>query len=94
MKIIRHCKGIYRARVKRDDIVRDDDGKVVKDWIPDDTTAQAKKAIDGVGFGSLEHAHVWQHETFIERKHSAGIMHNKFIVLVKKGTPVQVVRAL
>mmetsp|Transcript_3032 Transcript_3032/g.7681 ORF Transcript_3032/g.7681 Transcript_3032/m.7681 type:complete len:696 (+) Transcript_3032:136-2223(+) len=90
VKIIRHCKGTHRARVKRNDIVKDENGKVVKDWEPDGPTAAAKKAIDEVGFTSLKDAHTWHHETFIERHYSAGIMHNKFIVLVRKGKPLQV----
>lgn len=90
VKIIRHCKGSYHPRVKREDIVKDKQGKIAKDWIPDEPTGSAKKAIDTIGFKSLEDAHKWQHDTFIERKHSSGIMHNKFIVLVKDGKPVQV----
>mmetsp|Transcript_13281 Transcript_13281/g.21600 ORF Transcript_13281/g.21600 Transcript_13281/m.21600 type:complete len:600 (+) Transcript_13281:41-1840(+) len=90
VKIVRHCKGSYRTRVKRNDIVKDEGGNVVKDWIPDDPTGSAKKATDAIGFSSLKHAHLWQHDTFIDRRHSAGIMHNKFIILVKNGTPVQV----
>ncbi|KAL9191413.1 hypothetical protein ACHAXT_001119 [Thalassiosira profunda] len=90
VKIVRHCKGTYRARVKRNDIVKDESGEIAKDWIPDGATDAAKKAIDGIGFASLEHAHTWQHDTFIERKHSSGLMHNKFIVLVENGKPVQV----
>ena len=91
VKIVRHCKGTYHTRVKRNDIVKDDNGKILKDWIPDGTTDSAKKAIDSVGFASLNDAHTWQHDTFIERKHSAGIMHNKFIILVENGKPIQVV---
>mmetsp|Transcript_13735 Transcript_13735/g.29154 ORF Transcript_13735/g.29154 Transcript_13735/m.29154 type:complete len:700 (+) Transcript_13735:119-2218(+) len=90
VKIVRHCKGSYHPRVKRNDFVKDGNGKVIKDWIPDDPTQSAKETIDKVGFNSLEHAHIWQHDTFIERKHSAGIMHNKFIILVKNGKPMQV----
>ena len=91
VKIVRHCKGTYHTRVKRNDIVKDDSGKILKDWTPDGTTDSAKKAIDSVGFASLNDAHTWQHDTFIERKHSAGIMHNKFILLVENGKPIQVV---
>ena len=91
VKIIRHCKGSYRTRVKGNNIVKDESGKIVKDWIPDNTTDSAMKAINAVGFDSLEHAHTWHHNTFIERKHSSGLMHNKFIILVKHGKPVQVV---
>ena len=93
VKIIRHCKGTYRTKVKRNDIVKDDSGKIEKEWISDSTTDSARKAIDSVGFSSLETAHTWQHDTFIERKHSAGIMHNKFIILVENGKPIQVVSA-
>ena len=93
VKIIRHCKGTYRTKVKRNDIVKDDSGKIEKEWISDSTTDSARKAIDSVGFSSLDIAHTWQHDTFIERKHSAGIMHNKFIILVENGKPIQVVSA-
>jgi len=90
VKIIRHCKGSHRAKVKRNDIVKDESGNVVKDWIPDGPTEEAKKAIDAVGFTSLKHAHIWHHDTFIERTQGSGIMHNKFIILVKNSKPVQV----
>ena len=90
VKIIRHCKGTYHTRVKRNEICKDDSGKILKDWIPDGTTDSAKKAIDAVGFTSLDDAHKWQHDTFIERHHTAGIMHNKFIILIKDGKPMQV----
>jgi len=90
VKIIRHCKGTYHTRVKRNEICKDDSGKILKDWIPDGTTDSAKKAIDSVGFASLDDAHKWQHDTFIERHHTAGIMHNKFIILIKDGKPLQV----
>ncbi|KAL3796902.1 hypothetical protein ACHAW5_008927 [Stephanodiscus triporus] len=90
VKIIRHCKGTFRARVKRNDIVKDDSGKIVKDWIPDSTTDEATKAIDAVGFNNMKIAHIWHNETFIERRHSAGLMHNKFIILLKNEKPVSV----
>ena len=90
VKIIRHCKGTYHTRVKRNEICKDDSGKILKDWVPDGTTDSAKKAIDTVGFASLDDAHKWQHDTFIERLHTAGIMHNKFIILIKNGKPLQV----
>ncbi|KAL7550264.1 hypothetical protein ACHAWF_013499 [Thalassiosira exigua] len=90
VKIIRHCRGTYRTRVKRNDILKYEDGKIIKEWIPDDTTESAKEAIGNIGFDSLEHAHTWQHDTFIERRHGSGIMHNKFILLVKNGKPLQV----
>ena len=90
VKIIRHCKGTYHTRVKRNEICKDDSGKILKDWIPDGTTDSAKKAINTVGFASLDDAHKWQHDTFIERHHTAGIMHNKFIILIKDGKPLQV----
>ena len=76
--------------MRRNDIVKDEIGTVVKDWIPDETSDEASKAIRKVGFCSLEHALVWQHDTFIERRHSSSIMHNKFIILVKNGIPVEV----
>eukprot|EP00970_Alexandrium_tamarense_P002240 scaffold323_cov188-Alexandrium_tamarense.AAC.7 len=90
VKIIRHCKGSYHSKVKRGAIVRDKNGKVEKEWVPDTTTDSAKKAIDKVGFRSLDNAHIWQHDTFIERKHSSGLMHNKFIIILKKNKPVGV----
>ncbi|EED91221.1 predicted protein [Thalassiosira pseudonana CCMP1335] len=77
VKIIRHCKGSYHSKVKRGAIVRDKNGKVEKEWVPDTTTDSAKKAID-------------KHDTFIERKHSSGLMHNKFIIILKKNKPVGV----
>jgi hypothetical protein len=49
VKIIRHCKGVYHPKVKRNSIVRDADGKVETQWIPDTTTDEAEKAIKSVG---------------------------------------------
>jgi phosphatidylserine/phosphatidylglycerophosphate/cardiolipin synthase-like enzyme len=80
VKIIRHCKGTFRAK--------DENGKAVKDWIPDSTTDEATKAIDAVGFDNMKAAHIWHHDTFIERRHSSGIMHNKFIILLKNDKPI------
>jgi hypothetical protein len=88
VKIIRHCKGTFRTRVKRNVIVKDESGKIVKEWIPDSTTEEATKAIDAVGFNNMKTAHIWHNDTFIERRQSAGLMHNKFIILVKNEKPV------
>jgi hypothetical protein len=88
VKIIRHCKGTFRTRVERNSIVKDESGKIVKDWIPDSTTEEATKAIDAVGFNNMASAHTWHNDTFIERRHSAGLMHNKFIILLKNEKPV------
>ena len=93
VKIVRHCKGSYRARVGEDGVAKDDHGKPIKDFVPDAATAEAQQAIDRVGFQSRAHARAWQHDTFLERRHSSGIMHNKFIALVKDDRPVQVVSA-
>ena len=38
----------------------------------------------------MGYAKKWHHDTFIERKHSSALMHNKFIVLLKAGVPTQV----
>ena len=81
VKIIRHCKGTFRT-------VKDESGKIVKDWIPDSTTEEATKAIDAVGFNNTKTAQIWHDDTFIERRHSAGLMHNKFIILTKNEKPV------
>jgi len=81
VKIIRHCKGTFRT-------VKDESGKIVKDWIPDSTTEEATKAIDAVGFNNTKTAQIWHDDTFIERRHSAGLMHNKFIILMKNEKPV------
>jgi phosphatidylserine/phosphatidylglycerophosphate/cardiolipin synthase-like enzyme len=80
VKIIRHYKGTFRAKTEN--------GKAVKDWIPDSTTEEATKAIDAVGFDNMRAAHTWHHDTFIERRHSSGLMHNKFIILLKQEKPV------
>ncbi|KAL7488234.1 hypothetical protein ACHAW6_013829 [Cyclotella cf. meneghiniana] len=115
VKVIRHCKGVHHPTVKRNNIVRDEHGKVVTEWIPDTTTAEATKAIEQIGkpnslerlrltvtdypnrnisfylgFQSLEHAHTWHRDTFIERRHSSALMHNKFIILLENGIPKQV----
>ncbi|KAL3795471.1 hypothetical protein HJC23_000829 [Cyclotella cryptica] len=90
VKIIRHCKGVNHPKVKRKTIVHDEHGKVVTEWIPDTTTAEATKAIQQIGFESLEFAHTWHRDTFIERRHSSALMHNKFIILLENGTPTQV----
>jgi phosphatidylserine/phosphatidylglycerophosphate/cardiolipin synthase-like enzyme len=114
VKVIRHCKGVHHPKVKRNNIIRDEHGKVVTEWIPDTTTAEATKAIENIGkpnslerqrltdidmetkisfylgFQSLEHAHTWHRDTFIERRHSSALMHNKFIILVENGIPKQV----
>lgn len=92
VKIIRHFKGTYHKRMNGDDAVKDENGKIVKDWVPDTATEEGTNAINAVSFRSSAAAEIWHHETFIERRHSSGIMHNKFICLVKNGTPVQVVR--
>ena len=81
VKIIRHCKGTFRTR-------EDESGKIVKDWIPDSTTEEATTSINAVGFNNMKTAQIWQNDTFIERRHSAGLMHNKFIILMKNEKPV------
>ena len=83
VKIVRHCKGSYRP-------MKDKNGGLIKEWIPDSTTDLASKAIDSQSFAKLEDAHKWQHGTFIERRHASGISHNKFIILVCKNKPLQV----
>jgi hypothetical protein len=88
VKIIRHCKGTFRTRVKRNVIEKDESGKIVKDWIPDSTTEEATKSINAVGFNNMKTAQIWHNDTFIERRHSAGLMHNKFIILMKNEKPV------
>jgi phosphatidylserine/phosphatidylglycerophosphate/cardiolipin synthase-like enzyme len=89
VKIIRHVKGSYRPKTRYNDVVEDEDGKVVKEWVPDKTTNDAQRAIDAVGFHSLDHARIWHHDTFIER-HTSSIMHNKFITLIHDGKAIQV----
>jgi hypothetical protein len=89
VKIIRHVKGTMRPKTRYNDVIRDEDGKVVKEWVPDNTTKDAQTAIDAVGFRSLDNARAWHHDTFIER-HTSSIMHNKFITLLHKGVAVQV----
>ena len=88
VKIIRHCKGTFRTRVKRNVIEKDESGMIVKDWIPDSTTEEATKSINAVGFNNMKTAQIWHNDTFIERRHSAGLMHNKFIILMKNEKPV------
>ena len=90
VKIIRHCKGVYHPKVKRNSIVKDDNGKAITEWIPDSTTLEADKAIKAVGFRSIDHAKTWHHGTFVERRHSSALMHNKFIILLQDGEPSQV----
>lgn len=89
VKIIHHVKGSYRPKTRYNDVVKDKDGKVVKEWVPDNTTSETQHAIDAVGFQSLDHARIWHHDTFIER-HTSSIMHNKFIILIRDGLPVKV----
>lgn len=90
VKVVRHCKGVYHPKVKRNSIVQGKNGKPLTEWIPDTTTDEASKAIGKVGFDSLEHAKVWHRDTFIERRHSAALMHNKFILLLREGKPIAV----
>ncbi len=92
VKIIRHYKGTYQKRTDRNEVVKDKNGKVVKDWVPDTTTEEATNAINAVSFSSSAAAEVWHNETFIERRKSSGIMHNKFICFLENDKPVQVVR--
>mmetsp|Transcript_7755 Transcript_7755/g.11755 ORF Transcript_7755/g.11755 Transcript_7755/m.11755 type:complete len:502 (+) Transcript_7755:617-2122(+) len=89
VKIIHHVKGSHRPKTRYNDVVKDKDGKVVKEWVPDKTTSDTQHAIDAVGFQSLDHARIWHHDTFIER-HTSSIMHNKFIILLRDGKPVEV----
>ncbi|KAL7498728.1 hypothetical protein ACHAWT_006703 [Skeletonema menzelii] len=89
VKIIRHVKGSYRPKTRYNDVVKDKEGKVVKEWVPDKTTSDVQHAIDAVGFQSLDHARIWHHDTFLER-HTSSIMHNKFIILLRDGIPVKV----
>ena len=89
VKIIRHVKGVMRPKTRYNDVVKDEDGNVVKEWVPDKTTDDTQRAIDAVGFHSLDHARIWHHDTFIER-HTSSIMHNKFIILLRNGEPVEV----
>jgi len=90
VKIVRHCKGSYRPKTQLNKLMKDKKGGLIKEWIPDSTTDSAAKAICSRSFAKLEDAHKWQHDTFIERKHSSGISHNKFIILVCKNKPQQV----
>lgn len=90
VKIIRHCKGAHHPKVKRNSIVKDEDGKIITEWIPDSTSDEAARAIGQVGFSSLDHAKTWHRDTFIERRHSSALMHNKFIILLEDGEPTQV----
>ncbi len=89
VKIIRHVKGSYRPKTRYNDVVKDEEGKVVKEWVPDKTTDDTQRAIDAVGFHSLDHARIWHDDTFIER-HTSSIMHNKFIILLRNCKPVEV----
>ncbi|KAK1747269.1 phospholipase D superfamily protein [Skeletonema marinoi] len=88
VKIIHHFKGSHRPKTRYNDVVKDKDGKVMKEWVPDKTTSDTQRAIDAVGFQSLDHARIWHHDTFIER-HTSSIMHNKFIILLRDGKPVE-----
>ena len=66
--------------------------------VPIDSTRTARAAADVnlrnlssgifVGFNNMKTAHIWHNDTFIERRQSAGLMHNKFIILVKNEKPV------
>lgn len=89
VKIIRHVKGSYRPKTRWNDVVKDENGNIVKEWIPDKTTEDCQRAIDAVGFRSFDHARVWHHDTFIER-HTSSIMHNKFILLLRNGKAAEV----
>lgn len=71
-------------------IERGVDVKIVRHWKNDSTTEEATKAIGEQGFKSAADADIWHDDTFIERKHSSGLMHNKFIVLIQNGKPVSV----
>jgi hypothetical protein len=92
VKIIRNYKGTYQKRMDSNEVVKDKHGKIVKDWVPDSATEEATNAINAVRFSSSAAAEVWHKETFIERRQSSGIMHNKFICLLENDKPVQVVR--
>ena len=89
LKIIYHVKGSYRPKTRYNDVVRDEDGNVVKEWVPDTTTKDTQRYIDAVGFHSLEYAKIWHNDTFIER-HTSSIMHNKFIILLHNEKPLEV----
>ena len=50
VKIIHHVKGSHRPKTRYNDVVKDKDGEVVKEWVPDKTTSDTQRAIDAVGF--------------------------------------------
>lgn len=80
VRITRHAKETSRTVVKR--------GKEVKEKVPDGIALSSAKAIRSVGFEDLQAAHEWE-KVFTPRKNTV-ISHNKFIVLLHKGKPVQV----
>lgn len=79
-------KIIHHSKTKRTTVVKK--GKpVVVDGL-DEVGEAAREAIRSVGIGKKEDTHKWS-RLFIRRT-KAQISHNKFIVLLKKGKPIQV----
>ena len=60
VKIVRHWRGTYRPKTRRDELVRDNSGNIEHEWIPDGTTDASRKAIDAVGLSSFNDAKTWQ----------------------------------
>ncbi len=80
VKIVHHSKQTTRTEKIR--------GKEVKVSYLDEVGQAAKNTILQIGIKDEEHTKPWE-EAFIGRTHPA-IAHNKFIILLKNGKPIQV----
>lgn len=89
VKIVHHYKETAKAVVKRDKIVTDENGKIVKEMVPDSTAKAATAAIRRIGIKDAKYTNAWQNHVFIKRKNTAAISHNKFIILLEDEKPVQ-----
>lgn len=81
VKIVHHSKDVSTTILKRG-------GKQVKSTSPDDVGLAANQAIYSIGIADHDKTQNWK-SAFIRRT-KAQISHNKFIVLLKKGKPIQV----
>jgi phosphatidylserine/phosphatidylglycerophosphate/cardiolipin synthase-like enzyme len=80
VKIIRHAKRKTRTEVRK--------GKEVKVEYLDEVAQAAKNAIQQMGIKELGNVKRWE-QAFVERTDTT-ISHNKFIILLKDGKPIQV----
>ncbi len=80
VKIIRHAKRKTRTEVRK--------GKEVKVEYLDEVAQAAKNAIQQMGIKEWRNVKRWE-QAFVERTDTT-ISHNKFIILLKDGKPIQV----